>query len=836
MADYSELKRKAQEIRDEVKAGANTANRVGLALEETVNALEAENQRAEQAEQDLQNAVQLLQDDTEDLQSIRDEVERLGSEKADKSALEATDKEVSKKQDKLKFYKEDPSNDSVEIFAQDVVSIQNDSQGGVSCVKVYNEEDTAEGLIPVAIMSAEKDSGDWASVTVRGNEVYIDGDAVKVNGVELGAKLDTINKELETSANNIQLLQDETEDLPGIREKLETLVVNDLTSGGADKALSAEMGKVLGEASIVDLGETTLEAVNARMREDALPSAERRTMVYKWRFADGGSGFALSVARLTNWGYCQYRAYKAEVEYRTVSGSGTPSNWLAWSGTHIKYDPATRKIGLAKWSDTGNETIQNSGETAELPLAGSSQYGMVKLGEEFDTQDSGRMHLRFGSGLKWETPYIVPDYNYVQKKLEKYTEDSDSVMIEAERGADIVAAGDTGRAAVRAGVTGTGSFVRMENHGSNGVDSLVELDQKGNIFMSGAAGTVNDAVRAIVSRESDGVELLGNGNIKLTLNGTTKEFMPATPSGDPMHYAYETAGAKYNSTTDFIVRDAPWKDMVDTIEDKAKWGFDVVDESQVKQMTIGGTTYNYVQTTRQSPEDTTEPRYFLVGQASDGTWVEDETKVLHLPGHWYLNGLGDITMKEMVAIYRNYNIVKELSTMRVLQITKLRTFFPLKSSWYTQYNTSELSGFIYAEKIEVIHILGDIPLYNTSYPEDRAPAIHPARGFIQNSVAKYLPQHRILQRSETSYKNSTKLRVVPVVKNKVSLYFNDIIQLSKNSIIYIVNNASPTTPITITLHADRYAQLAQDADVVAALEAKNTALEGTGGSVSLVSA
>jgi predicted nuclease with TOPRIM domain len=39
MADYSELKRKAQEIRDEVKAGANTANRVGVAMEETVNAI-----------------------------------------------------------------------------------------------------------------------------------------------------------------------------------------------------------------------------------------------------------------------------------------------------------------------------------------------------------------------------------------------------------------------------------------------------------------------------------------------------------------------------------------------------------------------------------------------------------------------------------------------------------------------------------------------------------------------------------------------------------------------------------------------------------------------------
>lgn len=213
MADYSELKRKAQEIRDEVKAGANTANRVGLALEETVNALEVENKRAEQAEENLENAVQLLQDNTEDLQSIRDEVERLGSDKADKSALEATNEEVYKKQNKLDNYKEDPSNGSVEIFAQDFVSMTNDSQGGVACVKVYNEEDTEEGLIPVARMSAEKDNGDSASVTVWGNEVHIDGDAVKVNGVDL--------------------------------ENVGVTIVNDLITGGADKALSAEMGKEL---------------------------------------------------------------------------------------------------------------------------------------------------------------------------------------------------------------------------------------------------------------------------------------------------------------------------------------------------------------------------------------------------------------------------------------------------------------------------------------------------------------------------------------------------------------------------------------------------------------
>ena len=40
-----------------------------------------------------------------------------------------------------------------------------------------------------------------------------------------------------------------------------------------------------------------------------------------------------------------------------------------------------------------------------------------------------------------------------------------------------------------------------------------------------------------------------NGNIVIAnIQGQSKEFMPATPSGDPMHYAYVAAGAEYNDT------------------------------------------------------------------------------------------------------------------------------------------------------------------------------------------------------------------------------------------------------------------------------------------------
>ena len=90
-----------------------------------------------------------------------------------------------------------------------------------------------------------------------------------------------------------------------------------------------------------------------------------------------------------------------------------------------------------------------------------------------------------------------------------------------------------------------------------------------------------------------------NGNIVLAnIQGQSKEFMPATPSGDPMHYAYVAAGAEYNDTGADIVKTTPWADLLDD---------------------------DY-----------------------DGPYGKT---VVHKAGYWYLNGLGDITNDEIRDIY-----------------------------------------------------------------------------------------------------------------------------------------------------------------------------------------
>ena len=54
-----------------------------------------------------------------------------------------------------------------------------------------------------------------------------------------------------------------------------------------------------------------------------------------------------------------------------------------------------------------------------------------------------------------------------------------------------------------------------------------------------------------------------NGNIVLAnIQGQSKEFMPATPSGDPMHYVYVAAGAEYNDTGADIVKTGMYGDTI----------------------------------------------------------------------------------------------------------------------------------------------------------------------------------------------------------------------------------------------------------------------------------
>lgn len=268
----------------------------------------------------------------------------------------------------------------------------------------------------------------------------------------------------------------------------------------------------------------------------------------------------------------------------------------------------------------------------------------------------------------------------------------------------------------------------------------------------------------------DNVEILSNGNIKVTINGVSNYFMPSTPSGDPMHYYYESLGAQWNDS----------------------------DEDVTLQIPIYGKDFN-----------TTE--YF---------------PVVHKSKRWYLNLLGNITNKQMAEIvsyprtlFGNYVYVACKARTIVYEGTGLGA-------------AVSFDGFGNGSAIESIYAS------TAMYPSSTT------NMFYSGAAIKYLlgaPSNRgyfigyegINSSWSGCFKHLIEIRIYSTKKN---VLLQDSPNLSKTSVLFMINEATPKTAVTIKLHATAYARVANDEEVIAALEAKNAALQGTGGSVSIVSA
>ncbi len=164
------------------------------------------------------------------------------------------------------------------------------------------------------------------------------------------------------------------------------------------------------------------------------------------------------------------------------------------------------------------------------------------------------------------------------------------------------------------------------------------IKENGNLAITGQIlnSVMNEMVDGLASEEELAIKqdaltltVKDNGNIVIAnIQGQSKEFMPATPSGDPMHYAYVAAGAEYNDTGADIVKTTPWADMID----------------------------------------------------DDYTGDYGKT-VIHKAGYWYLNGLGDITTEQMRLIYNEkdnntffYNSLRQIKQKTNIPIITTGTY------------------------------------------------------------------------------------------------------------------------------------------------------------------
>jgi hypothetical protein len=165
---------------------------------------------------------------------------------------------------------------------------------------------------------------------------------------------------------------------------------------------------------------------------------------------------------------------------------------------------------------------------------------------------------------------------------------------------------------------------------------------------------IEDLQNEIATKQQElTLTVLDNGNIRIgNLQGQTKDFMPATPSGDPMHYAYELLGgtysrnAVYNNGAD-VIKKTLWASLVDDADYNAKWGLNLIpdDATFVKTLKYNGVDREVWEFN--NPLLSNRKVWAVAEYASDGTKIWDDKVYVSRGGMWSLASLGDLTNADM---------------------------------------------------------------------------------------------------------------------------------------------------------------------------------------------
>lgn len=201
-------------------------------------------------------------------------------------------------------------------------------------------------------------------------------------------------------------------------------------------------------------------------------------------------------------------------------------------------------------------------------------------------------------------------------------------------------------------------------------------------------------------------------------------------------------------------------------------------------------------------------------------------------GFYELNGLTDITEEEMRKIYLLYITNSSQSQNLVSWLSypnDFRTNIPPR-----MYYVSNIQNSISANRALEVLILSASSLYI----QNLAATAHGSFPKLRRVVGDWVYADNNPSNFNFDYgqpfSNCPLLEEIRMKKINKSHTFAVSPNLSKESVLYMITNANPPSgaavgSITITLHPTAYARLKDDADIVAALEAKN-------GVITLVSA
>ncbi|MBQ8365433.1 MAG: SGNH/GDSL hydrolase family protein [Bacteroidaceae bacterium] len=201
--------------------------------------------------------------------------------------------------------------------------------------------------------------------------------------------------------------------------------------------------------------------------------------------------------------------------------------------------------------------------------------------------------------------------------------------------------------------------------------------------------------------------------------------------------------------------------------------------------------------------------------------------VQHLAGHYYLNGLGDVTEEQMMKIYTRKEALRNMKGRSCQLLASMRTYIPIA------YNTNAIQ-YVY-DATSPLYLFGgntalEILLWSAVKPfslnptyEHAVPVVGDCKAMFSGCTALKIIGALTLSGATSvanMFQGCSALEYVFLRGIKMSISLSDSPNVAKESVLYSIVNATPTTAITLTLHADAYARLAEDTDIVTALEAQ----------------
>lgn len=197
-------------------------------------------------------------------------------------------------------------------------------------------------------------------------------------------------------------------------------------------------------------------------------------------------------------------------------------------------------------------------------------------------------------------------------------------------------------------------------------------------------------------------------------------------------------------------------------------------------------------------------------------------QVTHKAGHYYLNGLGDITEAQMMEIYNYKNAIKYLPRREAYRGAPVRTYFAeyaILSSKDLQYTHSAFVNNVNLEVLRWENMSGKYDVAAYRYNCEGAHNLF--YGCVKLRVVFPIEMNNAQTTFDSAnFKNCYNLEEMRIYNLKLNTGFPESSKISKSSILITIQNATPTSAITITLHPNAYARLANDADIVAALQAQ----------------